>query len=462
MREFELVIDKALKVGLSPEINLPFNSQFLWEALGFRCGRAGLEPFIHGENPLPLATVLYYNWPFPQFVVGEEYNFLIVRDAVLLEDTVYVVSDDHLTVTPICSIDIATYGTGQLMEVADFGEYVFMTNGVCMIYWDITTSTWIPVVSTASVPLLGTICNFKGQGVGGCVLSVWYGCDSTFYVWTKIGHLDFVPNVNNESGYRRCPYGGEVYHVRRLGDNVVGYSSKGITLLTPVNDPAPTFGFKELSNIGLVNRGAVNGSLHRQVYVGSDLIVREITSQGIKELGYKYWMDELGGDIIVSYDRSTDDFFIGDSVRTFLLSPQGMTDIPQHPSTVWRGDPDNVYMLPDTVDAGYKPTITTEVFDMEYKGQKTIFTVETDAMLGTNPHAAVDWADDFLSFGPGVFTPINNMGIATPITSGNMFRFRIRFDLIGDIFRIGYIRARYKMTDLRGIRGVYAPPPRGQ
>ena len=27
---------------------------------------------------------------------------------------------------------------------------------------------------------------------------------------------------------------------------------------------------------------------------------------------------------------------------------------------------------------------------------------------------------------------------------------------------IDYIKVRYKMTDLRGIRGVYAPPLRGQ
>ena len=463
MREFELIVDEAFKNGLSPERTIPFNTQVLLECLGFRCGKFGLEPYVEGENPLPSALDMYYSWPFPQFMSGEGYNFLIVRDSLINhEDVVYVIADDMTTITYMFSIDELTFGVGTLMEVADFGEYAFMTNGVIMIYWDTTISDWHEITSSATIPMMRTICNFKGQAVGGNVVSSWHDCDETFYVWSKIGEMDFTPDKQNEAGYRRCPYGGEVYHVRRLGDIVVGYSSKGIILMTPVASPIVTFGFKEVSDVGLHNRGAMNGNLSRQIYVGEDLIIREVTDKGVKELGYQQYMEQLSGeDIIVNYDKSKGDFYIGNSSKTYLLSANGLTEIPQHPSAVWRMDSDNVYMLPDTID-DYYPLITIEPFDMGYKGQKTIATIESDAFSVANPHAAVDYALDLESWNSTPFVPSNNMGIATITAAGNMFRFKLRFDNIGSGFKIGYTKVRYKMTDLRGIRGVYAPPPRGQ
>jgi len=339
-----------------------------------------------------------------------------------------------------------------------------MMNGVIMIYWDTTLSAWQVSLATSTIPLMNTICNFKGQAVGGGVTTSWHDCDNTFYIWSKIGELDFTPDRDNEAGYRRCPYGGEVYNVKRLDDGVIGYSSKGITLLSPVNSPTTTFGFKELSDKGIYNKGAINGSLHRHVCVGKDLLVRDISREGVKELGYNYWMDLLassGDDIIVSYDKGSDDFYIGNSTRTFLLSPYGLSEVQQHPSTVWRIDPDNVYMLPDTED-DVEMSIITEAIDFEYKGQKTIQTIETDAFLGTSPYAAVDCTFNLSNWRSSNYTPINNMGIATVPMAGNMFRLKLKFDSLSESFRIGYIKTRFKMTDLRGIRGVYAPPLRGQ
>lgn len=461
MREFELTIDEALRKGLGPERSIPLNSQWLFKALGFRCGREGLEPAISGTNPLPNTVDMYYNWPFPQFVVGERYNFLIIRDSISAEDIVYVISDDMNTVTHVFTVDALTFGTGGLMEVADFGEYAIMMNGVVMIYWNVG-GAWNASLATATIPLMNTICNFKGQAVGGGITTVWHDCDETFYCWTKIGELDFTPDIRNTAGYRRCPYGGEVYNVKRLGDSVIGYSSKGITALFPTSSPVATFGFKELVNIGTHNKGAINGSLYRHIFVGEDLVVREVTKEGVKELGYSVWMDELDNeDIIVSYDRSKDDFYIGNSKRTFLLSPYGMTEVLQHPSCVWRIDPDNVYMLPDTEDDDL-PLITSEAFNMGYSGQKTTSVIETDALLGTSPQAGVDYMFDMSTWGSTPFVSINNEGAATIRAAGNQLRASVRFASLYAPFRIGYIKVRYKMTDLRSIRGVYAPPPRGQ
>lgn len=465
MREYELPIEEALRNGLSPLLTTPINASFLHECKGFRIGKGGTEAFPEGVNPLPAALDIYYSWPFPKFVQGEGYNFLIIRDSTVNhEDSIYSVSDDMATVVSVFSVDALTFGIGTLMEVADFGEYAILVNGVATVFWNVAASGWNAQLATATIPLMRTICNFKGQAVGGAPTTTWYGCDETFYIWSKIGSIDFTPEGDNEAGYRRCPYGGTVYHTRRMGGRVVGYSSKGVTFMTPVSEPAPTFGFEEMKKVGLVNRGAVDGSFDRQVYVGEDLIVREVTKEGVKDLGFKTQMDLLaatGEDIIVSYDKSNKDFFISNGEQTFLLSPKGMSELPQHPSTVWRVDPDNVYMLPDTVD-DYYPTITTEAIDFGYSGDKTISTVETDAVLMEDPEAAVVYGDNATAFTSTDYVPINHQGVATIPASANMFRFSVRFSDIFDTFRISYIKARYKMTDLRSIRGVYAPPLRGQ
>ncbi len=460
MREYEWIIDKALAKGLAPEL-LPVNAEYLYQCLGFRCGKARLEPHVLLTDPIPVTIDKYYDWPFPQFITGEAFNILVIRDTTNQQDSVYSVSADHLTVTHIFDVDELTFGKGTLMEVADFGEYAIMMNGVIMIAWDPTLGTWVPSLATAMIPLMRTICNFKGQAVGGNVVAgTWYDCDETFYLWSKIGYKDFIPDENNESGYRRCPYGGIVRNVRRLGEHVVGYSSKGITLLSPNSEPA-TFGFKELCGVGIINQGAVNGNLSRHVFVGEDYVLREVTKEGVKELGYQQYIETLSGeDIIISYDPQQKDFYIGNSTKTFLLSPNGLTEILQHPSTVWRSN-NNSYMIPDTVD-NTSPTITSEPIDMGYAGQKTTSTIESDAMVVDGPEAGVDYTNNNTIWGIASYKPINDQGIATVIASGNAFRVSLRFAEIYNNTRISYIKARYKMTDLRGIRGVYAPPLRGQ
>uniref|UniRef100_A0A6M3IH74 Uncharacterized protein n=1 Tax=viral metagenome TaxID=1070528 RepID=A0A6M3IH74_9ZZZZ len=462
MREFELLIDEALKNGLSPEQMTPFNSQLLYGCLGFRCGKLGLEAALLGENPLPVGIDLYYNWPYPQVLIGDTYNILIIRNLITNADYIYTISDDYLTVTLIATLSHGVYGVGSLMELADFGEYAFMTNGVAMVYWDTTGIDWDVVVVDADIPMMRTVCNLNGQAVGGNIVSVWYDCDETFYIWSKIGSMDFTPEQGNEAGYRRCPYGGEVFHVRKLGTNVIGYSSKGITLMKPVNDPVPGFGFVESYNLGLINRGAVDGCTMDHLFVDEDYNLVRVNEKGPAVLGYQHYVRQLSNeDIIVNYDPASGDYYIGNSAKTFLLSPEGLTEVTQHPSAVWKGDIDGTFMLPDTVDED-SPHIITEAFDMQYKGQKTISVIETDAFSVIGAEAAVDYAFDLTNWVSGNFIPINNMGVGTVIAAGNMFRFKLRFSEISDDFRIGYIGVRYKMTDLRGIRGVYAPPIRGQ
>jgi hypothetical protein len=473
MREYEWTIDKALTNGLSPE-PLIVNAEFLYQCLGFRCGKGRLEAHVPLTNPVPVTVDMYYSWPFPQFIAGDKYNLLIVRDTLNQQDSIYSLSTDHLTVAHVFDIDELTFGLGTLMEVADFGEYVFMTNGVCMVIWNVALGAWQAVPVNTIIPMMRTVCNFRGQAVGGCILSLWHDCDETYYVWSKIGAMDFTPDQGNEAGYRRDPFGGEVYHVKRLGENAIGYSSKGVIRIYPVNNPAATMGFEELHDVGLINRGAMNGNLREHVFVDNDyniwrvgigvdvggLVIARVNPI---RLGYQYYMEQLAGeDIIVSYDPGKGDFYIGNSTKTFLLSPKGLTEVMQHPSAVWRSNRHS-YAIPDTVDSSL-PLIVTEPFDMTYAGQKTLSIIETDAAVVSDPEAGADCTYDNNSWTLATYKEMNNQGIASAVVAGNAFRACLRFGTIYNNTRISYIKARFKMTDLRGIRGVYAPPTsfRGQ
>ena len=458
MREYYITIDDALRTGLKPEIKVPKNSPVLSECYGYRVGRLGLEGLPGLTNPLPDTVDLSYSWPFPQFLMGEGYRILVVRNSFTVEDDVYSLSEDYATATLIFSVDALTYGQGTLMELADFGEYAFMTNGVIMIWWSALLDGWMKETAVTTIPMMRTVCNFKGQMIGGCVESVWYDCDEKSIVWSDIGSANFTLDEKNEAGYRRDLYGGEVYHVKRLGDNVVVYSSKGVTLMSPAGT---TFGFKELHGVGVLNRGAVGGDLNSHAFVDKDFTAWRVTSKGLEKVGYQGYMDNLtNDDVIVTHDQNDNDFYISDGVKTYLLSPKGLTEHPGYTSAVWYDQV--LYGLPATdEDSTTMPYVKSDVIDMGYGGEKTIFTVEVDI-------EGVEVAVEYRSrkkdaFKRTPFKPINDSGIASILVAGVEFRIIVRsleFELLTE--GPDYITVRWKMTDLRGLRGIYAAPPRGQ
>ena len=454
MREYELIIDKAFTSGLNPLDTQAYNIPYFDECYGFKVGQGGLECYVNKLNPFLSVFDLTYSWPFPQVLQGERYTFLI--DKVDNTDYIYLVDDATSTNTLI----FTTTHNG-LYELADFGKYVIFSNGLTYFHLNTITNTWVTYFDLDVVPMMRAFINFNGQVVGGNVTTDWYDCDECFYVWSKIGNLNLVPDSMNESGYRRCPYGGEVLNVKQLAGDVIGYSSKGITKLIPMMEPIPTFGFVPICDVGVINKGAINGSLTKHVFLGSDYVLRVVDQEGVKELGYKQYMSRLtNNDVIVSYDKINKEFYITDGKTCFLLTSKGLTEIPQCPSAVWEYDK-TVAMLPEYVKMD-RGVITTAIHDFNYSGQKTVFIIESNVSRVEDIYCSIDYIHDLNTWYETGEKPLNNQGIATNITSGNMFRFNLHFNNLRQDTKISQMKVRYKMTDLRGIRGVYAPPMRGQ
>ena len=85
--------------------------------------------------------------------------------------------------------------------------------------------------------------------------------------------------------------------------------------MIPVREPAATFGFKEMYEIGIVNKGAISGSILRHLFVNSSYELCEVTDKGVKVLGYQEYISRLADkDIIVSYNQSSKDFYISNEI----------------------------------------------------------------------------------------------------------------------------------------------------
>ena len=118
-------------------------------------------------------------------------------------------------------------------------------------------------------------------------------------------------------------------------------------------------------------------------------------------------------------------------------------------------------MLPPTMSTT-PPWLQTEEFDFGYRGQKTIFVLEVGCKNYATAMAAIDWVIDNGDWQLTHWQVLNNQGVATLIIAGTDFNVRLKFSGVTADTVVNYIKVRYKMTDVRSIRGIYAPPPRGQ
>lgn len=463
MREFYFTFD-GLKAGLRRDHRNPRNVQALVECMNAKAYERKLGPYV--PFVLPAYTFagapvsLSLEWPFPQLIGGTDYDFLVIRDTLNAEDLVYTIgAGGVLTQIGVC--DVLTYlAYGDRFDVADFGPYVLMTNGLMMVYYDILGTVWVAGPVIANVPLMGTVCNFRGQAVGGDIRSAWHGCGTDSVVWSMIGEMNFNPDLTNEAGFRNLPFSGSVRRVMELGDYVVVYGSNGILGMQPVSTPAATFGFKEVLDIGIPCKTAVGGNDKEHVFLGSDGWLRKIDATlTVKKLGYYEFMNPLG-EVVVSFDpREEGEHYISDGVTGYVLTPWGLGQCHQLLSSVERINDEITGIFGDDGDMEYR--VKTDTVDLGYRGLKTLQVLEHGLYSPTAARAGVEWRNDSSAFVDAGSRPLNDQGIVTRPISGAEFRLKFEADNYIDV-ELDYITARYKMTDMRSIRGIYAPPPRGQ
>lgn len=168
---------------------------------------------------------------------------------------------------------------------------------------------------------------------------------NNWVMWSKIGSADFTLDRVNDAGRRPMSWKGIVYQMRTMhiptanGVRVliVVYGDGGVSLLSPVSEPAPTFSYRRISSLGVRGRGLVAGTQSRHYFVDSrgdlNTVSNETlgTDQGVKVLGYAKYLETLDVNYaVMHYDDLNDLLHICDGVRGFTLSKQGLGGGPKN------------------------------------------------------------------------------------------------------------------------------------
>ena len=454
MREFELELDEYFKNGLRLDESNPVGSPFLVELKNARPSVLGLRPYVATSLPYDSEQSFYVTdhvvrWPFPQVFFTKKYRLVGTKERM------YVANDlGKLT-------SLFGYDSTERWDLADMGEYMLAAKDGTAVWERAITGGWGP---SADIPLCRSLIDLNGQVfVGGLSpWGTWTDLSERHVAWSDIGSSKFTLDRRNEAGYREYDFSGPIVEVKKLGQVAVVYGYNGIAAFQPIADPAPTFAYKNIAKVGLYNKGAVAGSDEEHCFVGSDGYIYKLNSQlKLTKVGYQEYMTQLSnGTVIVNYDSSEGDYYFSDGVKSFLLTDNGLAEIFQRISTLEYYNGVKYGVSSDDTDSSF--LAVTDRVDFGLRGRKSIECFESATQGGGSLSAAIDWRNSASeAFRRTSFVPFSDQGVANIKVSASEFRFVLKCTNYTDAL-VGSVKVRYKLEDMRSIRGIYAPPPRGQ
>jgi len=389
---------------------------------------------------------LSFTWPLPQILITSKYRLLITQQDLYSIDADWNL--EHLLTW------IQSY-TDEHWHIADYGTFAVLVNKIKMIYFDVASGMWVRRLEPEShYPMLGTICNFHGQLVGGNVLSDWYGCGENSVVWSEIGSFNFTPGKGNVAGFKFLPAEGEVLVVKQLGKGVVIYGSNYIYYMFPAEQ---TFGFQAIANYGICGRSAVAGDEHKHCFIDYSGKLRVITAElEIQDLQCRRYFYPLLDEVItVSYDPTESRFFICGETTGYVLTSDGfLAEHYQRITSIGQTDEGVVGVAKESDDKS--AYFVTEILDFHSRGKKTIQALDFGLEADQECKTGVWWKNSFKdAFSPSPLTTVNNEGVAHLPVSGSDLKIAFHASDYEDI-SINSLRIRFKITDKRYIRSEYA------
>jgi hypothetical protein len=456
------------------------------------------DDFILGPPNIYIwkTSTLVGDMPLPYVLESSEDTYLITgKSAAPDQADIYKVWNSLGQAIFQISIKFSSATAPKIVEIIDFGYDLMFVTDKEIIYYDKLLDTYFTYntmagISGRNIPLFKTGCNFRGQLVGANVSEgQWYDLDNTregYVFWSKIGAMDARLSEMNTAGYAKL-ITQKITRIKAMKNHVIVFCVDGVFALTPVVTPAPTFKITKITSYGLTSPIMVNGDEEKLLYAtGPDAKgnMRLVTiDEGLKveKLEFKTVANMNSGIGFDSLDRR---WFIPSSSSingtsfSYVYNDFGMTSINQTVQSVGHYlDPitGNLTKMVSGLDRKEASTDYSEVrtgwIDFGYSGFKTITTVEILARVlntSTNPglwveieavkKLGIESTDTYSVTGWA-----NKEGIFSKPIAGLRFRIIIKgFPSHLNPFKPEGIKLRFKMSDMRGMRGVYAPPPRGQ
>lgn len=317
----------------------------------------------------------------------------------------------------------------------------------------ILNPTFLNAIITSTGTLSGTaIMGGVNQGLiiayGQLFADWWYDAFKKNWVaWTNIGEFSTTTRGRkNQSGEAPMDWPGWAFQAKKLGGSVVIYGENGITLMRPADEPVPTFGFKRLLNIGLMDQNAVAGNDYVHYFITKKRELWRLAGEQPEKLGYREIFSAMGS-VVMLYDEEEERLYVGDGVKGYVFDEGlggGLAEI----TGLSRGlmtSPSAITMPPLNA--------TTDILDFGHRGLKTITFIEVGTDTSEDLYIAVDYrynkTDDWST---SSWVLANPSGVARLTVAATEFRIKLK-QLVHDPIRIDYINVRYQKSDRRFLRG---------
>lgn len=481
----------------------------------------GGEPLFEGlvkpeEITDPFNSTI--SWPFPQIFRGKGYMILADQTSIYsVNEDGYGLSQMSMNDVAASQYTITT-PIGSFWHFIDHGESWMLLNGQCVVYrgrFDLASGTFDTRLYKNVKPAAG--CAIEGRTIlGGFSPGMTWSGDwleawevmavdfkgglptvidhlpTNFIIWTSIGgsfhwlfnadigisgvlpytaggtntgYSDSRPLIKdmlarNEMGWMPMTFAGDIWMIKRLGDGAMVYGEQGISYVFPATAGGfPTLGKRKVSEVGIINPGAVAGDERSHVFIlnSGDAIriwVGDSGKIGTTRLGYAEFFKEWSGEAFLgSYDPIEEDAYFGIDGLCFVVSNAGMYESHLVPTSLIR----NVDgLVGPVVDNGESEVLLeTDEFDLNIRGYKTIRAVEVGASDYTGMYVSLLWKTGMSGgYRQSDWVKVNPSGFATPIVTAEDFKLLI---LCKEGFvDIDWAKIQWKLADHRNTRGIYA------
>ena len=268
--------------------------------------------------------------------------------------------------------------------------------------------------------------------------------------WSKIGSASFVLDRTNDAGQRPMSWPGEAFGVKQLGKNCIVYGTGGVSMLFPVDSPAPTFGCKDLIDVGVLNKNAIAGNKQKHFFLDAYSRLWVLTEDKAQCLGYEEFLSTLT-DPIMLYDAQYERVYINDSVKGFTLTLSGLGGGYGGLTGVQFSEQGKLVMLhkPDAIPL----LLVTDILDFGYRGLKSVESVQVAVDTPERLYLAVDFRNaKEEAFRTSRFVRLNREGVAFNRVTALEFRIRL-MNTKANALDIDYINISFKRSDRRFTRG---------
>uniref|UniRef100_A0A6M3KQE3 Uncharacterized protein n=1 Tax=viral metagenome TaxID=1070528 RepID=A0A6M3KQE3_9ZZZZ len=260
----------------------------------------------------------------------------------------------------------------------------------------------------------------------------------------------------NELGWMPMPFQDKIIKIAPLGEKgVIVYSPTGVVLMYPDSRVFPTFGKKQIATFGPTNRGAISVGKDDHVFLDKNGRVWRVTAEGIEQVANnRLYGSFLIDNLASSYDSLNDEHYISSEDVCIVITKAGVGEVSDRPTSgLVTSNGFSIISEPRT-QLGKVIVFNTMDFNMP-GSEKKIENVEISAndtrKLFVSTYYRYKRSEHFRLL---PWIQVSDSGSAYLGIVGLEFRLAIKS--MSEDLKISSVSARWKSTDKRIIKGLYA------